>query len=110
MNTEQTTKVVNLEVDMSDTPRTDAAVIASAGQWSYELRDCSRQLERELAAAQAETAKWKAAHDNQVKIKSILIQRPDLGDRAKRIERILTENLHLNEITSKNLITNTLKK
>ena len=32
---------------MSDTPETDAAVIASDGQWSYILRECSQNLERE---------------------------------------------------------------
>ena len=31
------------------TPRTDKAVADSDGQWSFELRYCSRQLETELA-------------------------------------------------------------
>ena len=35
----------------SETPRTDAAIKASDGQWSFALRDVSRQLERELAQA-----------------------------------------------------------
>jgi hypothetical protein len=34
---------------MSDTPRTDAAVAGSDGQWSFVLRETSRELERELA-------------------------------------------------------------
>ena len=33
----------------TNTPRTNAAIIASDGQWSYVLADCSRELERELA-------------------------------------------------------------
>jgi rubrerythrin len=33
---------------MSDTPRTDAAIKASRGQWSFVLRDLCRELEREL--------------------------------------------------------------
>ena len=32
------------------TPRTDRAVADSDGQWSFELRYCSRQLETELTA------------------------------------------------------------
>ncbi len=35
---------------MNNTPRTDKAVADSDGQWSFELRYCSRQLETELAA------------------------------------------------------------
>jgi hypothetical protein len=31
------------------TPRTDAAILSSNGQWSFELRRCSEDLERELA-------------------------------------------------------------
>lgn len=51
----------------------------------------ARQLERELSEARAEAAHWKANHDNQVAIKSALIQRPDLGDRAQRIEDLIKE-------------------
>jgi hypothetical protein len=40
---------------MSDTPETDAAVLASEGQWSYVLKECSQRLERERNAARAET-------------------------------------------------------
>jgi len=32
---------------MSDTPETDAAILASGGQWNYVLRECARRLERE---------------------------------------------------------------
>jgi hypothetical protein len=38
---------------MTPTPRTDAAIAASAGQWSFPLRDLARELERELAAERA---------------------------------------------------------
>jgi hypothetical protein len=34
---------------MNDTPRTDAAIAASDGQWSFVLRDLAQELERELA-------------------------------------------------------------
>jgi len=32
---------------MSDTPQTDAAILASNGQWSFVLKECSQRLERE---------------------------------------------------------------
>jgi|694.fasta_scaffold04511_39 hypothetical protein len=34
---------------MSDTPRTDAAIAASDGQWSFVLRDLAQEMEREVA-------------------------------------------------------------
>jgi uncharacterized coiled-coil DUF342 family protein len=34
----------------TDTPRTDQAVLQSDGQWSFVLRGCSQELERELTA------------------------------------------------------------
>lgn len=43
----------------------------------------ARKLERERDEARAEAAKWKANHDNQVALKSAIIQRPDLRDRAE---------------------------
>jgi hypothetical protein len=49
-------------------------------------REYSQNLARERDKALAEAAHWKANHDNQVAIKSAIIQRPDLGDRAQRIE------------------------
>lgn len=38
---------------MSDTPRTDEAVRASKGQWSFELRELCQNLERELEQVKA---------------------------------------------------------
>jgi hypothetical protein len=34
---------------MTPTPRTDAAIRASNGQWSFVLRDLAESMERELA-------------------------------------------------------------
>jgi hypothetical protein len=48
-------------------------------------------LERELTTAKAEAAMWKANHDNQVKLKSIIMSRPDLGDRAPRVIAFMAE-------------------
>ena len=50
---------------------------------------CSRDA---ITSLEKETKKWKDNHDNQVKLKSILIQRPDLGDRAERIQKLINEN------------------
>lgn len=36
---------------MSETPETDAAIVASDGQWSFALRDKCQDLERRLNAA-----------------------------------------------------------
>jgi hypothetical protein len=37
-------------MNQTDTPRTNAAINASGGQWSFVLLDCSSELERELTA------------------------------------------------------------
>ena len=43
------TKHTNLPTlqQMSDTPETKAAILASEGQWSFVLRECCEKLERE---------------------------------------------------------------
>lgn len=83
---------------MSDTPRTDANVSITTKEGCETIApDFARQLERELNDARAELAHWKANHDNQVKIKSTLIQRPDLGDRAPRIQKLIEENETMRE-------------
>lgn len=43
---------------MSDTPRTDEAVRASKGQWSFELRELCQNLERELAEMAEQCQSW----------------------------------------------------
>ena len=51
----------------------------------------------ELKERDKEILKWKENHDNQVKLKSILIDRPDLRDRATRISKLIEENKDLKE-------------
>ncbi len=41
--------------------------------------------------AEAEAKKWKANHDNQVKIKRAVVDRPDLGDRAASVQSLIAE-------------------
>jgi hypothetical protein len=49
------------------------------------------QLKQERDEARKETAMWKANHDNQVSLKAMLMDRPDLGDRASRIAELIRE-------------------
>ena len=53
---------------------------------------CSRET---MNILNKEIKQWKANHDNQVKLKSILIQRPDLKDRANRMSKFIEENQKL---------------
>lgn len=45
--------------------------------------------------AEAERDHWKANHDNAVAIKAAVLDRPDLGDRAKRVQELIAENTAL---------------
>jgi hypothetical protein len=49
---------------MSDTPRTDAAIKASRGQWSFVLRDLCRELERELEQERQDRRQADPDHDS----------------------------------------------
>jgi hypothetical protein len=46
---------------VSDTPRTDAAITGSNGQWCFELRDVAREMERELNEANADRQRLRDA-------------------------------------------------
>jgi len=46
---------------MSDTPRTDAAITGSNGQWCFELRDVAREMERELNESNADRHRLREA-------------------------------------------------
>jgi hypothetical protein len=46
---------------------------------------------RECDEAKKQAAMWKANHDNQVSLKAMLMDRPDLGDRAYRIAELIRE-------------------
>lgn len=81
---------------MSDTPRTDQLDYGMLPDCQPSvIYDCmfrhARILERELNEARAEAATWKANHDNQVALKSAIIQRPDLGDRSERVQSLIQE-------------------
>ena len=56
-------------------------------QLAYALANALK--ERDEAREQA--AMWKANHDNQVSLKAMLMDRPDLGDRASRIAELIRE-------------------
>jgi hypothetical protein len=78
---------------------TDQQIRLQFGEMNASEMRLSRAIvnlhEGEIEALKAEAAKWKANHDNQVKLKSLLINRPDLGDRAPRIQKLLDENAKL---------------
>ena len=59
--------------------------------------DHAKKLQDELDEARADAAMWKANHDNQVSLKSMLMDRPDLGDRALRIAELIRERDELAE-------------
>lgn len=48
-------------MQMSDTPETDSAILASVGQWSFVLKETCQRLERERDKAQALVAEMKQA-------------------------------------------------
>ena len=50
-----------------------------------------KRLSLELVAAKAEAVKWKASHDNQVALKRMLMDRPDLKDRAASMQLMQAE-------------------
>jgi len=45
----------------------------------------------EIERLKAERDHWKANHDHQVKLKAAIADRPDLGDRAKRVAELVAE-------------------
>lgn len=47
------------------------------------------------APLQKEIDKWKASHDNQVKLRRMLMDRPDLKERAKLVSGLTEENQKL---------------
>ena len=49
----------------------------------------------------AERDMWKAHYDNQVTLRRILMDRPDLGDRAKRMTELIAENDRLQATVEK---------
>lgn len=82
----------------TQTPRTDSeeSSIPSADndRWNGLLA-----MEQRYEAMEKERDMWKANHDNQVKLKSALLDRPDLQDRARSLQLLHEE---LNEATLNN--------
>lgn len=48
---------------MTTTPRTEAAIIAADGRWTYELKEEMQAMERELAAANERIKRLEHAGD-----------------------------------------------
>lgn len=70
------------------TPRTDFAIAASNGQWSYVLKLCAEELERELTAVTEQRDQYKAAlqsadnhnHEIATKLEIVTEQRDRLAE------------------------------
>ena len=82
------------------TPETDAFFL-KRGVWSDEILAFCRKIERERDEARELAAMWKANHDNQVSLKAMLMDRPDLGDRSSRIAELIRERDEVREKCSK---------
>ena len=50
-----------------------------------------RKRDATIDALTAERDHWKANHDNQVRVKQSILDRPDLQDRAKKVQDIIAE-------------------
>jgi len=98
---------------MSDTPETDyetndKSFIYTMGGLPTDVvhAEFARKLERERNS-------WKKAHDNQVKLKQIISDRPDLKERAKLVAELIEErneykklaveqHLHIEQLNKEN--------
>jgi hypothetical protein len=76
-------------VNDKHTPETDSYANAD---WLTLFRATElTRAESERDEALRNAAMWKANHDNQVALKAMLMERPDLGDRAARIAELIRE-------------------
>jgi hypothetical protein len=83
---------------MSDTPETDAEKFYSDHHGYYVVfAEHAEDLERERD-------EWKAAHDNQVKLKRIISDRPDLKERAKLVAELIKERDEWKEVAEGSLL------
>lgn len=79
-------------VNDKPTPETDNFITSqNYSPTDHQWRNFARKLERERDEALRNAAMWKANHDNQVALKAMLMERPDLGDRAARIAELIRE-------------------
>lgn len=65
----------------------------------YELN--AIEQDRQIAELQRQVDQWKANHDNQVKLKAMLMDRPDLKERAKLVAEMAAEVERLKEACAK---------
>lgn len=75
----------------------DAAFIARSRNILPAMAECLLVAVEEIETMREEVAHWKANHDNQAKIKAALTQRPDLGDRASRVQQLIKESAAMRE-------------
>ena len=88
MNDEQARSLVS---DVS--AAVNELIIKKNQNWveALELRIERDALLAEIEEVKKDRDRWKANHDNQVKLKQSISQRPDLGDRAARVAELVAE-------------------
>ena len=74
---------------MTNTPRTNAAILASNGQWSYVLKLCDEELERELTAVIKERDRLQTIVDEQCRVSSVCREYREQRDRlAEALQKL----------------------
>ena len=75
---------------MSDTPDTDAAVIAAGGDWSPVLRAVSQRLERQRDEAREEAKRLDGAYEDATNYYARIIELTDERDEALAVADTLS--------------------
>ncbi len=66
------------------------------GNYAWKVDAQDEKLEHcQFCAVKAERDMWKANHDNQVNLRRMLMDRPDLKERAELIQKLMAENERL---------------
>ncbi len=62
------------------------------GNYAWKVDANDEKLERcQFCAVKAERDMWKASHDNQVNLRRMLMDKPDLKERAELIQKLMAE-------------------
>lgn len=69
----------------------DAEMLRSSAARSSYIVQKYRELKVQYEQLECERDTWKAAHDNQVKLKQIISDRPNLKERAKLVAELIEE-------------------
>lgn len=97
-------KICNLEkankqfaaenVRLKDADKMIETIIKASG---FNNKEHGNDLVNHIERIWRDCNNWKANHDNQVKIKAAVLDRPDLGDRATKVTKLVAELEHLKQ-------------